>query len=224
MTTLRLEPAERTHEDDEAARLVGRYQAGDASAFAELYRCYFGRIYTYLRVVLRDDHLAEDVAQEVFARAYSAIDRFELRAQPFRAWLFTIARNRALDHLRRHGHGDPRDPQDLTALRDAAPLPGEGDGGWLADGDLFTAVQCLPLAQRQVLMLRFAFDLSVGQVAEIVDTTPEGVRALQYRALKLLRQRLRGLGWAAAGAATESRATRRARRAPAPRRPRAVTA
>jgi RNA polymerase sigma-70 factor (ECF subfamily) len=202
---------ERTTEDDEAVGLVARHQRGDADAFGEIYHCYFGRVYTYLRVVLRDEHLAEDIAQEVFVRAYKALDRYEQRAQPFRAWLFTIARNRALDHLRRQGHGDPRDPQDLVALRDAAPLPGEAEnGGWLADADLMSAVQCLPLAQRQVLILRFAFDLSAEQVAEVVDSTPEAIRALQYRALRLLRQRLGGLGWTGSGASGERRSVRRA--------------
>ena len=65
------------------------------------YRLYFRDVYRYVRGLSRDEHLAEEIAQETFARALGAVDRFDGRGD-VRAWLFTIARNVWVDHCRRH--------------------------------------------------------------------------------------------------------------------------
>ena len=69
--------------------------------FEILYRLYFRDVYRYVRGLSRDEHLAEEIAQETFARALGAVDRFDGRGD-VRAWLFTIARNVWVDHCRRH--------------------------------------------------------------------------------------------------------------------------
>ena len=70
--------------------------------FEILYRLYFRDVYRYVRGLSRDEHLAEEIAQETFARALGAVDRFDGRGD-VRAWLFTIARNVWVDHCRRTG-------------------------------------------------------------------------------------------------------------------------
>lgn len=194
----RLEPSTQHLEDVETARLVTQFQAGSdrQEDFAVLYRRYFDRVYSYMRLVLNDPHEAEDATQQVFLNAFEALPRYERRRQPFRAWLFVIARNQGLNRLRTSRrpvtlmdptdisrHEDVRSSDDvLTAL------------GWLSDRDLLLLVERLPLAQRQALALRYMLDLSASQIAEILDRSPDDVRMLQHRALAFLRQRLAALG------------------------------
>lgn len=85
--------------------------------FEILYRLYFRDVYRYVRGLSRDEHLAEEIAQETFARALGAVDRFDGRGD-VRAWLFTIARNVWVDHCRRHRRETELPGEDL---------PGGGD-------------------------------------------------------------------------------------------------
>jgi RNA polymerase sigma-70 factor (ECF subfamily) len=193
----RLEPSELEAEDADTGRLVTRIQAGDREQFALLYMRYFERLYAYLGVVLGNSHEAEEAVQHVFLSALQALPAYERRGTPFRAWLFRIARNRALDELRARGRVEPADPHDVDRRREAEtapPSPELNSLGWLSDRELALFVRRLPQAQRQVLMLRFAADLSHTEIATILDCTPVDVRMLQSRALRTLRDRLTAIG------------------------------
>ena len=191
----RLEPTSEQLEDLDTARLVTRIQAGEREPFTALYQRYFDRVYGYLRVATRDTHEAEDLAQQVFAKVFENLGRYERRAQPFRAWLFVIVRNLAVRHLQRQGRVDPVDPTEM--VKDAQPVNGEGAPvglpGWLSDQDLTFLVERLPLPQRQVLMLRYMLDLSSSEIATVLDRRPSDVRMLQHRALRYLEARLGAL-------------------------------
>jgi RNA polymerase sigma-70 factor (ECF subfamily) len=188
--------SEELAEDRDTARLVTRIQAGDRDQFATLYQRYFDRVYAYLRLVLRDSHEAEDVTQQVFVEIFEALPRYERRRQPFRAWLFTIVRNQGVSQLRKSNRLDLTAPEKLLEQTDGTTT--EGNGGrvieWISDEDLMLFVERLPLAQRQVLLLRFMLDLNANEIAKILERTPESVRILQHRALRFLEQRLVALG------------------------------
>lgn len=190
----------REREDADTARLVERFQAGDRTAFSDIYRRYFDRVYGYMCVVLRDPELAQDVTQDVFASVLAHLDRYQRREQPFRKWLFTIVRNRAIDQMRRRPAPDPLDPHDIEAAgeRPAAAMHAspEALAAWVKDAELLALIERLPLTQRQVLLLRFAVDLPVGEVAAILDLSAPAVRAQQHRALRRLEERMTSLGWA----------------------------
>jgi DNA-directed RNA polymerase specialized sigma24 family protein len=83
---------------------------------------------------------------------------------------------------------------------------------WISDRELVLFVDRLPLAQRQVLLLRYMLDLTHAQIAEVLDRTPDDVRALHSRALRFLRTRLAALGRDARHG-TRSRAMRPVREA-----------
>jgi RNA polymerase sigma-70 factor (ECF subfamily) len=176
--------------------LVVRVQAGDESAFAELYRRCFDRVYGLLRVLLRDPHEAEDLTQQVFINAHEAIGGYEARGRPFEAWLLAIARNQAISHLRRSRPTDLEDPAELDQRRERDP--GNGDSlrtlRWISDQDLLLLIERLPPEQRQVLVLRYMLDHAPREIAELLDISPNHVSVLQYRALSFLRARLRALG------------------------------
>jgi RNA polymerase sigma-70 factor (ECF subfamily) len=192
----RLEVDAEQHEDIEAARLVTRFQAGDQEAVAAIYSCYFDRVYGYMKVLFNDPHEAENATSDVFAKVIEALPRYERRKQPFRAWLFVVARNTGLDRLRVANRVEPMDPAEINDRREltAAPESGLSAVDWISDGDLLVFIERLPLAQRQVLALRYLLDLRVSEIAEVLGRSRTDVSTLQYRALKFLEQRLRAVG------------------------------
>src|SRR6476659_2078125 len=115
--------------DDEAVeRLVAAAQAGDPEAFGSLFDAYDGPVYRYVASRVRRPSDAEDLAQLVFVKVLEALPRYELRGVPFGGWLFTLARNVVIDHVRtRRDHvtldvivqrsTDEGGPDELAALR-----------------------------------------------------------------------------------------------------------
>src|SRR5438309_923005 len=85
----------------EVARAVSRAKQGDDAALRFLYTRYSGNVYGYARSIVRNDHDAEDVVQQVFTRMMTAIRSYEQRSVPFSAWLLRITHNMAIDYLRR---------------------------------------------------------------------------------------------------------------------------
>jgi RNA polymerase sigma-70 factor (ECF subfamily) len=214
----RLEPSDQQLEDADTARLVMSIQAGDADAFSLLYMRYFDRVYSYLRLLVASAHDAEEVAQQVFLKVLEGIPAYERRQAPFRGWLFTIVRNQAVNQLARSNRLEPVDPHTLE-LREDPPLSEHDIPAldWISDGDLVMLVQRLPLAQRQVLLLRFMVDLPHSEIANILGRSPTEVRKLQFRATTFLRDRLTALGRAPQEGPSRGRRAgwrRRARQAP----------
>jgi RNA polymerase sigma-70 factor (ECF subfamily) len=188
----RVEPGAEHLADLDSARLVTRFQAGDEDAFAKLYLRYFDRVYAYLRVIFRETpDETEDVTQQVFLRAFEALPRYEQRGQPFRAWLFTVARNRALTRLGQLGRDEPVEPRVLDERRDVAAAEEAVSAlSWLSDRELVMFVDRLPLPQRQVLALRYLLDLPTKEIARMLGRTVADVRMLEHRALRFLEARL----------------------------------
>jgi RNA polymerase sigma-70 factor (ECF subfamily) len=191
----RIDIGEELREDLDTARIVMRWQAGDRAVFAEIYERYFSRVYSYLRVALNDSHEAEDATQQVFIQMMEALGRYELRATPVRGWLFRIVRNHAISHARRSGRMRVEEPATVDQRREARDEGARPDVlEWMTDSDVVVLVERLPLAQRQVLLLRYMLDLSFQEIAEILYRSPEAVRQLHQRALSSLRSRLEALG------------------------------
>ena len=145
--------------------------------FEILYRLYFRDVYRYVRGLSRDEHLAEEIAQETFARALGAVDRFDGRGD-VRAWLFTIARNVWVDHCRRHRRETELPGEDL---------PGGGDfAGALEDREEALRLHCLlhGLGEpyKEVFHLRVFGELPFGDIARVFGRTESWARGTFYRA------------------------------------------
>ena len=91
-------------EDD----LIARARQGDREAFADLYQRYLPMIYAYVRARVFDDHDAEDLTEQVFLRAYQSLSRYHGRGWPYSAFLYRVARNLLVDHIRRSRPRQPR--------------------------------------------------------------------------------------------------------------------
>jgi RNA polymerase sigma-70 factor, ECF subfamily len=188
---VREEPSSLKREDADTARLVMRIQAGDKELVGPLYLRYFDRVYAYLKITLQDPHEAEDAAQAVFMRVLEALPGYERREVPFRAWLFRIVRNDAINRLRQRQRLSVESPEDVAQRGDRSTAPPGPDSiDWIGDARLLAMVERLPLGQRQVIVLRYMMDFNTVEIAELIDRSPEAVRQLHHRAMRYLRQRM----------------------------------
>lgn len=168
--------------------LLSAAQAGAAWAFEALYRDLAPSVTGYLR--LHGAAEPDDLASETFVGVFTGLSGFRGDEAGLRAWVFTIAHRRLLDDWRRRS----RRPQLADQAGDVPELT-EAVGGDVEEDVLARAgverVQelCgrLPEDQRAVLLLRILADLTVEQVAEVMDRSAGAVKALQRRGLRTLR-------------------------------------
>jgi RNA polymerase sigma-70 factor (ECF subfamily) len=175
-------------EDASTARLVRCAQAGHEPSFEVLCARYRDRVHAYLAALVDDPHDAEDVTQDVLERARTSLHRYRERAGvPWRAWLFAIARNRALTHVARRSRVDLVPPSELDSRRDGPGAAAAGETGWIDDDVLLALVEELSPAQRRALRLRYELDLSVSEVAGLLASSEGSVAVLLHRARNRLR-------------------------------------
>src|ERR1700722_10204800 len=160
---------------------VKRAKEGDDDAFRYLYLQYSHNIYGYVRSIVRDEYLAEDVTQHVFAKLMTAITKYDDRGIPFFAWLLRLSRNVAIDHLR----ADRLLPCEDVISADA-PAQDELDVAFTIRDALAT----LPEDQRQTVFLRHVVGLSPGEIAEMLGKTESSVHGLHHRGRRALQQEL----------------------------------
>lgn len=172
------------HIDDKA--LVERAQQCDSEAFGKLYECYADRIYGYILLKIGNATEAEDLTEQVFLRALENINSFSWRGIPFVAWLFRIARNQAIDHLRAKRATCSLD----SALTLSCPEPGPEMTLELnvSRKELAWAISQLTEAQQQVIALKFAGGLKNAEVAQVMNKSEGAVKALQHSAIAALRR------------------------------------
>jgi len=170
---------------DDAARL----RRGDTAGLAGLMGRHQDRLFRYLLRLVGDEAVAEDTFQQAWVQVAERISRYD-GTRPFAPWLFTVARNLALDHLRR------RQPESLEEVDEpAAPAGSEGDPLAHAvarerSARLEDAVGGLAPLDREVLSLRFEEDLALPQLAQTLGVPVPTAKARLYRALARLRERM----------------------------------
>src|SRR4051794_369894 len=168
-------------------RLIAGAVAGDKGAFAEVYAQYYARICGRLAKSLRDEHEVEDVAQSVFTRAWVALSEGRYDGQPFEAWLFTIAGNQLIDHVRKHGRSTVVDPDDVRALSETRwHVIDAPNHGWIESPRLRHNVGMLTPFQRQILGLTFLADMNTEVIAQVLGRSPGSIRTAKHDALKAL--------------------------------------
>ena len=158
----------------------------DSEWFADLYESTCDSVYRFALMLTRDPSAAEDVAAEVYLRAWRARDRFEERGTPV-AWVLSITRNCALDELRKR-----RLERNLEAIAEHEDTTNDL-ATELSENDLTAihgAIRRLTREQQQVIYLRFYEELPHESVALKLGRSPNAVRAIQFRALSRLRKLL----------------------------------
>lgn len=183
--------------------LVGRALGGSEAAYRALVTRFERPVLTVILRLVRDRSVAEDLAQETFLKAFRHLDRFD-RNRRLASWLFTIAHNTALDHLRRRrphavsvstgGESAPEDDEMvLPAPWSEAPDLAAASSELRAAVD--AAIASLRPAYRQVLLLRFEDGLAYDEIAEAMDQPMGTVKIHLHRARKQLAARLEAAGF-----------------------------
>ena len=180
----------------ELAQLLARAGVGDRAAFSALYERTSAHLYAVVLRIQRDRALAEDLLQEVYVSVWKAAGAFDAaRSQPL-TWLTSIARNRAIDSLRRaqaqpRPLAPPRDDDDADALdRHASDAPGPLDllGRASEARDLSACLEQLSAPQRQSVALAFFDGLSHAEVACQLHEPLGTVKSWVRRALMTLKR------------------------------------
>jgi RNA polymerase sigma-70 factor (ECF subfamily) len=175
--------------DGELGAAVARAQEGDDSAFAVAYRIVQPGLLGYLRGLVGDE--AEDVAADAWLEIARDLGRFRGDGAGFRGWTATIARHRALDHLRRQRVR----PRPATLEQDVLELPGPHSTHEQALESLSTEyalglVRGLPRDQAEAVLLRVVVGLDGPAAARVLGKRPGAVRTAAYRGLKRLAREL----------------------------------
>ncbi len=168
--------------------LVQRAQQKDREAFARLYEEYFDKIYRYVVVRIGNNTEAEDVTQQVFLNALKSISSFKWKGVPFSAWLFRIAHNLVVDYFRKTKKQSSVPLDESLASCDSSPQ--QEVEHKLDIEQLISATKRLTRAQREVISLRFAGELSIAQVAKVMGKSDGAVKALQHSSIVALRKSL----------------------------------
>jgi len=163
-----------------ALDLVRRYLQGDESAFRELYSRYRRPLFVYLLSLVGHRDNAEDLLQETFFLFLRRIDRLGDH-ENLKPWLLRVARNAAIDFLRRKQRAEEaraHHQRDLILRQNAYERPGSGD---VIDSErLARAIQSLPADQREVVVLHALLDVSFRQIGELAEIS-ENTAASRFR-------------------------------------------
>ena len=164
-------------------RLLVEAAQRDPSRFADLYELHFEMVYAFIARRVQDRAAVEDLTSDVFHKALSNLKRFEWRGVPFGAWLLKMAANAITDRAKRGGRelafDDPPEISTRPRVEQAAEL-----------ADLFRLVNELAGDQRQVVVMRFAEEKSIREIAQHLKRSEGAVKQLQFRGLENLRARI----------------------------------
>jgi RNA polymerase sigma factor (sigma-70 family) len=152
-----------------------------AESFEDLYRRTFPRVYAYVASLLRDRPAAEEVTAQAFERAYRRRASYRPGRGPVEAWLFGIARNAALDELRRRGRG--------AALEADVPDAGADEtDGVLRRATVRAALAGLDARERDLIALKFAGGLSNAEIARVLGMSESNAGTRLHRTIEKLRR------------------------------------
>ena len=179
-------------------KTIKRCKRGEEDAFAEILTRYRGAIFNLCYRMTHKPEDARDLAQEVFIKVFSLLDRFD-ESYAFSSWLFRIATNHCIDHLRRnrlrflsidHGLGPDGEEYDFQ-LPDSGPEPDRILQRKEAMERLTEVIADLPPHYRAITLLRHDQQLSYEEIAEILQLPLGTVKARIHRARNMIRQMLK---------------------------------
>src|SRR5438093_4552299 len=170
--------------------VVGRAQQGDAEAFRLLYRDIQPRLLRYLHALAGQD--AEDIASETWLQVTRDLPSFTGTYDGFRGWVATIARHRALDHLRKNAR---RPPALALPAEDLAAWPAAEDTAQhaldaVATGNAVALIATLPPDQAEAVLLRAVLGLDASTAGQVLGKRAGAVRTAAHRGLKTLHKKL----------------------------------
>jgi RNA polymerase sigma-70 factor (ECF subfamily) len=171
---------------------VNAAKQGHGDGLRYLYVRFADNVYGYARSIVRDEHDAEDVTQQVFAKLMTAIARYEPREVPFSAWILRVTHNLAIDHLRRRRAVPCEEVRSVDETAD--------ESNHQRARSLRDALTALPADQREVLILRHIVGLSPTEIADRLGKSESSIHGLHHRGRGTLKGALTELDYAPATA------------------------
>ncbi len=182
---------ERTVTTDDDGGLVARFLRGDTAAFDALFLKYQDYVYNISYGIVGSAEEARDLTQEVFVQVYRSLPRFRHGAR-FATWLYRIAANRAVDAARgsRRWRFLPLAEEPSLAQRAADP---DGEPEWIVMRGMERetvqqVLMCCPVHHRQILALRYYRDLSLEEIAEVLECSLAAAKVRLHRARQVFKQ------------------------------------
>ena len=193
--TIPVVPEDSALEQREIADAVSAVRGGDAQAYATIVHRFQTSITTLCAAILRDRQAAEELAQDVFVRAYERLSVFDV-TRPMKPWLVKIAYRLA----QRRRRSDARDTARLegaaqTMQQRVSPEPADKLSVEERSNVLWQAVYCLPESQRTAVVLYYRENLTIEEVAQAMNVSPGTVKTHLFRARTQIRTRLQGKGF-----------------------------
>jgi RNA polymerase sigma-70 factor, ECF subfamily len=173
-------------QDEES--LVRRAQQLDQAALTQIYEENFDKIYRYVVLKIGDRTEAEDMTQQVFLNALQSISSYKNKGLPISSWLYRIAHNQIVDHLRKNSKRANVPLDDSLPIPDTDPDPQYAAEMKFEIEEVSAACKKLTPAQQEVISLRFASELSITECAAVMHKTEGAIKALQHSAVAALRK------------------------------------
>lgn len=175
------------------AELITRSISGREESFEELVTRYQRPIVSYIYRMLNDYDASLDVTQEVFIKVYKSLERYSSDYK-FSTWLYRIAHNAAIDHIRRNSKKlqslETENQEGTYELQLESPRPTpeqeRENSEWRTE--IESVVKCLPTVYRELIILRHAKDLSYGEISEITNLPLGTVKNRLFRAREMMRE------------------------------------
>jgi len=161
----------------------------DTETLDGIYQSHVGDVYRYLLSLCHEHHLAEDVMQETFLRAYLYLE--DCPAEKIKPWLFRVARNALVDVMRKSKWSQPREREFFDSVADG-PRPEEEFLRSEQLREIWRVVDSLPDRQRQAIVLVDFNGLSYEEAAAVMDITPGYFKLLLFRARQKARKMREG--------------------------------
>jgi RNA polymerase sigma-70 factor (ECF subfamily) len=173
--------SEKTSREPDELKLIKEARQ-DPKAFGELYKLYVEQVFRYLYSRLGNVHEAEDITAQTFLTAFESFARFRQDGH-FASWLFTIARNKIMDHFRQK--------KNTSSIDEIKEISVEGDPLYgVIQSEQTTAlsklIQALPEDDRELLRLRFLAAMSFPEIAHFLHRNEDAVKKSIYRLLARL--------------------------------------
>ncbi|MBX3244531.1 MAG: sigma-70 family RNA polymerase sigma factor [Acidobacteria bacterium] len=173
-------------------RLVAEALSGSEASFEALVQKYQRPIVAYVFRILGDYDASLDVTQEVFIKVYNSLDKYSSEYK-FTTWLYRIAHNAAIDHIRRHSVTlqsiETENAEGAYELQIESPLPSpekeREQSEWRAE--IEAVIRCLPVSYRNLILLRHSQDLSYDEIAEVTGLPLGTVKNRLFRAREMMR-------------------------------------
>lgn len=176
---------------DSEEQIIAQAVSGDSVAFGLLYDHYHPQIYRFVLVKVGRVHEAEDITHHVFLNAWVNIAGYKHRGFPFSSWLYRIARNAIIDHYRTAKQDVSLDDDVHLSFADIVSVDTVSAIDARLDFEKVRgAIKKLKPEYQDIIIMRFIEDMSIKDIATIIEKSEGAVKLLQHRAISQLKQLL----------------------------------